>query len=1089
MRGFAIWLLVLLCFMPPVFADTDSATLISAEEKEWLDKNAAKISLWFNDSFPPIEFANENGDFIGLGADIIKQIEQKLAVTFNKKVCPDWQKHLSSLESGECAIAPTVVKVPKREKYAFFTSVYAKIPVVIITTHNLNLGATLSGLSLKDLKGKKIAVVKEYATEAYLKKQKELDNEVEIVAFSGVKECLQAVAFGKVAAYVESLAVASHYISELGINNLWVSGVTDYSFDFRIAVSKKYPLLFSSIQKAIKSLKSSELKNIKSRWIKLQVTHELSPANRHILTVVMVALVLLITGLLIINAFLKQKLRTKIIHLTQVQKKAIDEEARFRLFFLHAPIPLVELNLDGTNILLNNSFKEKFGYTEKELHSVDDWWLLAYPDPNYRESVKKKWIESIRSLKRNSSKQSLAAYDIACKTGAVRKFTVRQSLIGARVLIAFVDVSDLAQTKNELSKSLSRFNDLFDLLPFSCVINDMKGCFLLANKCFCTKNNISHEELIGKTNIGIGRFIDPELKKEIEAQLKENGSVENIEISVNLASGKKSAIILSSQIIDWKGQKAILSATVDITKRKQAEAALKAKEENLRVTLNSIGDAVISTNINGEIANINPIAQKLTGWKDNEAIGKPLKEIFNIFNAKSREKLETPVEKVLRTGQIIGLANHTILKSRNGTEYQIADSGAPIRNDNGDILGIVLVFRDVTEEYALQEKLRQSQKMDAIGHLASGVAHDFNNMLSGIIGGAELLLLEQKKQISFSAKSHIKMILEASERAKNLVSQLLTFARKQPQDIDYVKIEKPLLAAVELFGRTADKRIKVETDLKVKGNYVLGDFSQLQNAFLNIMINASHAMPKGGTIYVSINDKKLDNDFCSLSAFNVKPGDYVEVEIKDTGCGMSEEVKSRIFEPFFTTKESGKGTGLGLATVFGIIQQSSGAIEVETEVGKGTSFHLFFPATEEFGKTGNDIAHESFITGTGRILIVDDEPIVLTMTDYLLKGLGYETVLAENGKQAVEIFSKEYRDIDLIILDMAMPEMDGEECLNRLIEINSGVKVIVSTGYAFEEKYLSLKNLGVEYFINKPYKSAEMSKIINEVIVNSNSKK
>ena len=397
----------------------------------------------------------------------------------------------------------------------------------------------------------------------------------------------------------------------------------------------------------------------------------------------------------------------------------------------------------------------------------------------------------------------------------------------------------------------------------------------------------------------------------------------------------------------------------------RAKAASSASEEDLRITLSSIGDAVIVTDIDGRVKNMNPVAEELTGWSFPEAMGLPLCEIFKIVHAYTRQPAVDPVGLVLKSGEIVGLANHTVLISRDGKEYQIADSGAPIRDNYNEIRGVVLVFRDVTEEYALQEQLNQSQKLQAIGQLAGGVAHDFNNILAGIMGSAELL----HKNIPDNSEygKYVVMILNSAKRAAELTGKLLTFARKRITNFKTFDVHQVITDALDLVKFTSDPRIQFNLNLNATPSCVDGDSSQMQNAFLNIALNAVQAMPDGGFLDISTSLIMIDNHYCQASQFNIDPGAYVDIEIRDTGCGISPDNLSRIFDPFFTTKNNSAGTGLGLSAVYGTVLANNGEITVYSEPGTGTSFHILLPLSDKETENISSMDN-SLITGTARRL-------------------------------------------------------------------------------------------------------------------------
>ncbi|MDA3811485.1 MAG: response regulator [Spirochaetaceae bacterium] len=393
---------------------------------------------------------------------------------------------------------------------------------------------------------------------------------------------------------------------------------------------------------------------------------------------------------------------------------------------------------------------------------------------------------------------------------------------------------------------------------------------------------------------------------------------------------------------------------------------------------------------------------------------------------------------------------------------------------------------DITErkkaEEAMREsekKLRQSQKMDAIGQLAGGVAHDFNNMLSGIMGAAQLLKLP-KRNLDEKGLKFIEMILDASTRAADLNTKLLAFGRKGKITSTSIDIHKIVDDTLVLLNRTIDKKIKISVSKNAENSLVTGDNSALQNSLLNLGINASHAMPDGGEFRIETRNIILNENYCNSSSFEISEGNYIEIEVRDTGCGIPPENIKKLFEPFFTTKKQGKGTGLGLASVYRTIQNHHGAINVYSEMGTGTVFHLYIPCSDE--AVNNVQTEESVLAGVGQILIVDDEELIRVTGKYLLEELGYTVLLAENGLEAVEIFKRKNSEIDLVIMDMIMPQMNGSEAFNKLREIDKNCKVIISSGFTKDENLDELKKSGLAGFIQKPFRDYELSKLIAKVL-------
>lgn len=374
----------------------------------------------------------------------------------------------------------------------------------------------------------------------------------------------------------------------------------------------------------------------------------------------------------------------------------------------------------------------------------------------------------------------------------------------------------------------------------------------------------------------------------------------------------------------------------------------------------------------------------------------------------------------------------------------------------------------------LEEQLRQSQKMEAVGQLAGGIAHDFNNMLMGIMGASDLLKMRIKDDAE--ALEFHRMIRNSSLRAADLTSQLLTFARKQSIGTTRTDVHESIENAAALLSSTLDRRIILQTDLQAGQSTIIGDPSQIQSAVMNLGINASHSMPDGGRIRISTKTVRLDSDYCRSSSFSIEPGSYISIQVEDEGHGIAPEQLGKIFEPFYTTKVPGAGTGLGLSTVLGTVQQHQGEIRVESTLEVGTAFSLLLPLCSSSGGK-NDADAEDRITGSGSILFIDDEEIIRETSAATLRHMGYDVTTAENGRVGLERFQERQGRFDLVILDMIMPEMNGMDCFFELKKIDSQVRVILCSGYADEEQIKQMKAAGLCATVPKPTSSMQLSRI------------
>ena len=927
-------------------------------------------------------------------------------------------------------------------------------------------------------------------------------------------------------------------------------------------------------------------------------------------------------------------------------------------------------------------------------------------------------------------------YEVFRKDGSVIMVEVSASLsrdqsgnpIGFHGIVR--DRTEQKKIEKALKKSEEKYRNILDNMEEAYYEVDLAGNFIFFNEAMRRGYGRSYDELMG---MNYKAYAYPEDAGKIYAVynqvykaiipsaiidfriIRRDGEIRTIEGSVGLLRNA------SGEPIGFHG------VTRDRTEQKKAEAALQQSEENLRITLNSIGDAVISTDIQGKVVGMNPVAENLTGWNQAEAEGRTLNQVFRIILEKTRHSVESPVDKVLREGSIVGLGNHVILLSKEGTERPVADSAAPIRNAKGELAGVVLVFRDVTQKRKDEQALRESeekyrnildnmeevyyevdlsgnltffnpamcesfgrtpdellglnyreytspegasllfsvynevfrtgipntlfdfpivridgdirilegsvslmrnasgeaigfrgiirdrteqkkaesalreseekyrllvenahegiyiiqdgvvkfsnprteeisgysklelaerpfmdlvhpkdrpdvldqqnqkpeegkkpilcsfrminqkdetlwvelntieiqwegrpaslnflrditpqkkmetqflqaQKMEAIGTLAGGIAHDFNNLLMGIQGNASLILLDIGSDHPYYSK--IKNIEKQVQAGAELTRQLLGAARGGKYEAKPTNINELIGRSLDLFGR-AKKELRIHKYFQEPIWAVEVDRSQIEQVLLNLYVNAGHAMPAGGDLYVETKNILLDESY--LQPYGLRPGKFVRISVTDTGIGMDEATQKRAFDPFFTTREIGRGTGLGLASAYGIVKNHNGIINIYSEKGEGTTVNIYLPATEKAAIEKPELREEVFM-GTESILLVDDEEAIADIGRRLLERLGYRVILAGSGTEAVEIYRREQGRIDLIILDMIMPGISGGETFEQLKAINPSVIVLLSSGYSINGQAKTILDRGCKGFLQKPFGLVDLSKKVRQVL-------
>ncbi len=515
----------------------------------------------------------------------------------------------------------------------------------------------------------------------------------------------------------------------------------------------------------------------------------------------------------------------------------------------------------------------------------------------------------------------------------------------------------------------------------------------------------------------------------------------------------------------------------EVAERLRAQVALSEEKELLAVTLGSIGDGVIATDKAGRVVLMNPVAEQLIGMRRRDAEGHRLDEVFRIVDETTRAPLASPVERVLTEGIAVELANHTLLLAHDGVERAIADSGAPIRNASGEVIGVVLVFRDVTERRRFEEEMIRAQKLDSVRLLAAGIAHDFNNLLAAILGNLSLA----RERFAADPQQVRERMVEAERatvRARDLTLQLLTFSTGG------APIRKAMPMA-GVLGETAGfalrgSSVRCELDISDDLWPVLADEGQVAQVVHNLVLNARQAMPGGGLVHLRAQNCTLQEEDWALQ---LRPGRYVRVEVSDTGPGIAREHLPKIFEPFYTTRPG--GTGLGLAVCFSIVARHEGRIEVDSELGKGSTFRFWLPAADGTSPASAD-RDDAPPIGSGDVLLMDDEDMIRDMGREILGTLGYSVHLAVDGNEAVSAFAEQLsqgKRFDLVILDLTVPgSMGGTEALREIRRLDPNVPAIVSSGYSMDPVMSDHRKHGFDAAIPKPYDIRTMARIVAGVL-------
>ncbi|AGF76893.1 PAS domain S-box [Desulfocapsa sulfexigens DSM 10523] len=642
------------------------------------------------------------------------------------------------------------------------------------------------------------------------------------------------------------------------------------------------------------------------------------------------------------------------------------------------------------------------------------------------------------------------------------------------------EIQERIRAEKALGESEERYREIYNAPSDAIIMHDAAtGAILDVNRAAVELYGYSYDELLVQT-IGSLSSGEPPYDMEHGAQrvgLAMTKGPQLFDWRVKKQNGDLLWVEVALRYTEFSDQKYVIAVVRDVSQRKAAEVALAAEKERLAVTLRSIGDGVITTDIEGVIILINKVAEDLTGWSCEEAAGKPLAEVFTILNEQTRQRCENPVTRVLASGEIIALANHTILISRDGSEYSIADSGAPIRDENSEVVGVVLVFRDVTAEREREAELAKGRKLESVGLLAGGIAHDFNNILTAIMGNINLALLFSNPEER--AYALLQDAEKASLRAKDLTQQLLTFS-KGGEPIKELATIKNIIedsACFILRGSNVSCNFHCDNDLWP----VEIDQGQVSQVIQNIIINADQAMPKGGEVNVYCSNVSCEQ----CGELPLPPRDYLRISIQDSGIGMAGSLLENIFDPYFTTKQ--EGSGLGLAVSHSIISKHGGYITVESEPGRGTTFTLYLPA-ERDKKLVVAVRQEDAggMPGKAKIMIMDDDEMVRSVAEAMLNHFGYEVILARDGVEAISFYREALESdtpIDLVVMDLTIPGgMGGQEAVREIHKIDPQAKIIVSSGYSNDPIMANYRDHGFLGAMTKPFQLHDFKVTLQRVL-------
>jgi PAS domain S-box-containing protein len=624
---------------------------------------------------------------------------------------------------------------------------------------------------------------------------------------------------------------------------------------------------------------------------------------------------------------------------------------------------------------------------------------------------------------------------------------------------------------HDLKEKIKFYQSLVDNSADLFYRTDVQGRVTYVSPTIYQLSGYTVEEAIGKDMAEDG-YLYPEQRKVFLEKLRKNGKVTNFQAPLKRKDGSIYWVSTNAHFFrDTAGNVAgVEGVSRNISELKAAEEALRKSEERFRLAFHTSPDSItLSRAADGLIIDINEGFTKILGYTRDDVVGKVSPDLAIWKKLSDRKRLVIDLAKY---GYVENLEVEVVAKD--GTTRTCLMSARSLTIDEDDC--ILLITRDITEHKQLEQQLHQASKLQALGTLAGGIAHNFNNLLMGIQGHALLMKADIGADPNLLERIH--SIEQCVQSAASLTKQLLGLARDGKYEEEAVDLNELLLNRANMFGQTHGK-LKIHTKLYHKPVIVKVDKDQIDQVLLDLFVNAWQAMPGGGDLHLKTAVSTLSTAFCESQ--QIQQGDYCMLSVGDTGYGMDENTRRCVFDPFFTTKETDRGTGLGLASAYGVVRNHGGTITVHSEINRGTTFTIYLPLSTARVIKAHKIKEE-LINGSETILLVDDEAIVLNVAKAMLEKLGYHVLLSKNGNQAVDMVTNKGDVIDLVILDLTMPGMDGGKTFDHIREIQPDMPVILSSGYALGEHAASILSRGCNGFIQKPFNLADFSHKIKQVL-------
>ncbi|MBI5570415.1 MAG: PAS domain S-box protein [Desulfomonile tiedjei] len=743
-----------------------------------------------------------------------------------------------------------------------------------------------------------------------------------------------------------------------------------------------------------------------------------------------------------------------------------ESEEKYRLVVERA-LEGIFVAQDGMLRFVNPKTVGLLTYTEEELLSKP---FTDFVFPDDRQMVYERHVRRLRG----EALPSRYPFRLLDKDGTVKWVEIDSAVIPwddrPAALVFMTDITERMLMEEALRESEEWYRTLVE--------NSFDGLFVqkgpkivFANVRLCEMLGYSGNELEGMDHWLIYHPDYQSITRDRALARMRGKEVEpRYEVKLQRKDGTFFPGEITARALKVRGEPGVQVWIRDLSKRKRSEKV----QRRLATAVEQAAEAIIITDVEGTIQYVNPAFESISGYARDEVLGRNPRVLQSGSHDQEfyKDLWDTITGGHVWTGSFIN-------KRKDGRSIHSDTTISPVKDSSGKIVNFVAVGRDMTDHRELSKQLLHAQKMEAIGTLSGGIAHDFNNLLTVVLGFTEIMLMEKNENDREYAD--LQKILHAAKSGAELVQRLLTFSRRvEPQPVP-LNLNKQITQVEKLLRRTIPKMIDIQLNLSGHLAEIDADPSQIELVLMNLAVNARDAMPDGGKLSIGTRNVSLDDEYCRLHV-GATPGDYVLLAVSDTGHGMDRNTQEHIFEPFYTTKELGRGTGLGLAMVYGIVSQHHGHITCESQVGSGTTFSVHFPAVK--GPAVQEVDETAVMPafGTETLMLVDDEEFVRELGARILDKAGYTVLAASNGMEARELFEKERSRVSLVVLDLIMPEMGGKECLRELLKIDPQVRVLVTSGYSADAPVKDCLEAGAKGFVRKPFRMKELLRQVRRVL-------